>query len=149
MAAAEEVALSVAFFSSGTAHDIVLDQQLWMLGVCSELPCQTASRQDWLSSWAGSRRTALLQHWVLGLLLCQLHSGGRLGVGDVCYLGCRAQTSLSVIRSIRSFLKNTQKLKTLLQKCVISMLCRTGSLSWSQRSYIDTLLNSLLILELL
>lgn len=37
-------------------------------------------------------------------------------MGDVCYLGCHAQTSLSVIRSIRSFLKNTQKLKTLLQK---------------------------------
>lgn len=38
LAVAEEVALRVAFFY-GTSQVSVLEHQLWMLGVGSELPC--------------------------------------------------------------------------------------------------------------
>lgn len=62
-------------------------------------------------------------------MLCQGHSEGQH----------KEDHYLSVIRSILTFLKITQKLKIFLQKYYKSMVYNTDSLSWSHWSYISTL----------
>lgn len=136
MAAAEEAALSSVFCSSGKPHVSVPEQQLRVLGITSEMPFCTTARQGWIHVGAGSNRAALLQHLVRGFAATSGHSEG-------------IHEDQSVIRCILAFLKHPQKYKILPQKYFRSTLHKAGSLSRSQRSYISTLLNTPLILELL